>query len=126
MKFLETEHIEQLHRLSLTHHGGSDGIRSSESLEAALAQVRQVYHYEKPDFYGLAAAYAYYLASAHPYIDGNKRIAISAALVFLKLNGVVVINTNPDDLYPPMIDVASGKMDRHELAVLFRNLIPTT
>jgi len=66
MRFLETEHIEQLHKLSLTHHGGSHRIRSLEALESALAQVRQVDHYEKPDLYDLAAAYAYYLASAHP------------------------------------------------------------
>lgn len=124
MKFLETEHIELLHQLSLAQHGGAAGIRSQEALESALAQVRQVQHYEKPDRHALAAAYAYYLVNAHPYIDGNKRIAVSAALVFLKLNGVVVLNTNPDDLYPPMIQAASGTMDRHELAALLRKLIP--
>ena len=36
----------------------------------------------------VAAAYLFFLCKNHPFIDGNKRAALGACLVFLRLNGM--------------------------------------
>ena len=54
-------------------------------------------------------------------MDGNKRTALVAALVFLEMNGVAI--EDPDErLYQTMMDVAAGRIDKPGLAALFRAL----
>lgn len=68
----------------------------------------------------MAAAYAFHLAENQPFIDGNKRTAISTALYFLELNGV---NTSPltnAELYDAMIGIAEKRQNKAALAAIFR------
>ena len=59
--------------------GGSDGVRDEGLLESALARPNNVHAYE-PDapMTELAAAYGFGIASNHPFVDGNKRVAFVA------------------------------------------------
>ena len=68
-------------------HGGRPGIPRPELLEAALARPRHRHQYGTSDLFELAAAYAFAVARDHPFPDGNKRIALTLAGVFLRLNG---------------------------------------
>jgi death-on-curing protein len=69
----------------------------------------------------MAAAYAFHLAENQPFLDGNKRTALNAALVFLDINGWVV--ADPEDrLHGAMISVSAGTLDKRGLADLFRRL----
>jgi death on curing protein len=80
---LDAAHLDQLRE-----HGGLPGIRDENALEAALARPQQKHNYEPDsDLATLAAAYAFGLAKAHPFNDGNKRAAFLAAMIFLGLNG---------------------------------------
>jgi len=80
---LDAAHLDQLRE-----HGGLPGVRDEHALAAALARPQQKHHYEPDsDLATLAAAYAFGLAKAHPYNDGNKRAAFLAAMIFLGLNG---------------------------------------
>lgn len=73
------------------------------------------------DLFHMAAAYAYHIAENQPFVDGNKRTALNAALVFLDINGWIV--SDPDmRLYPAMIDVSSRALDKRGLGVLLRRL----
>ncbi len=73
----------------------------------------------------MAAEYAFHLYQNHPFVDGNKRVALAAALVFLDLNGVTI--TDPDDrLYPLMMSVASGRTQKPEIASVLRELATDT
>lgn len=69
----------------------------------------------------MAAAYAYHLAKNHPCVDGNKRAALAAALVFLELNGNILSDPK-DRLYKAIIGTASGKVSKLQLAELFSAL----
>jgi len=73
----------------------------------------------------MAAAYLYHLAKNHPFIDGNKRTALIAALDFLDLNGVDIGSEAPD-LFDLVVGVAAGHVTKvdaaHELRRLFPNL----
>ena len=82
---------------------------------------RNVYYYAQGDLFDVAAAYCYHIAQAQAFIDGNKRTAVAAGLVFLEINGV---STDFDSmpLYEAMIAIAEKRMDKAELAALLRKL----
>ena len=69
----------------------------------------------------MAAAYAYHLSRNHPFVDGNKRVALSAAVVFLYMNGWELDDPG-ETLHPTMEDVAHGKIEKPELALIFERL----
>jgi death on curing protein len=76
-------------------------------------------HYLHGDFYEMAAAYLFHLVQNHPFLDGNKRVGASAALVFLTMNGVETKMTN-QALVDMVLAVANGKMDKPAIAEFFR------
>jgi death on curing protein len=77
-----------LHERLLAEHGGAPGLLDEGLLEAALASPQNHFAYTQADIFRLAAAYAYSLTQNHPFSDGNKRVALTVAGVFLELNGV--------------------------------------
>jgi death-on-curing protein len=85
---LTADQVLDLHAEALTL-GGSPGVRSVHLLYSAIGQVEQTVFGEDayPTAQEKAAAYAYFLARNHPFVDGNKRTAAAAMLVFLELNG---------------------------------------
>ena len=77
-----------IHSRLLAEHGGAAGVRDQGLLESALARPRQVYAYgEGPDLAALAAAYTLGILRNHPFVDGNKRVALVLTELFLALNG---------------------------------------
>ena len=70
-------------------YGGAAGLLDEGRLDAALTGPKNQFHYEggKVDVFHLAAAYAHALTRNHPFADGNKRVALVVAGVFLELNG---------------------------------------
>jgi death-on-curing protein len=82
------ELVHAIHKTLLAEHGGLPGVRDEALLESALARPQQKAAYENgASMFDLAASYSYGLARNHPFIDGNKRIALTIAAVFLELNG---------------------------------------
>jgi len=82
---------------------------------------RNVYYYAQGDVFDVAAAYAFHIAQAQAFLDGNKRTGAAAALVFLEINGVAV-PAETDRLYQAMIAIAEKRMDKEQLASLLREL----
>ncbi len=64
-----------------------------------------------PDLWDKAAALLHSLTSNHPLIDGNKRLGLAGAIVFLARNGVSFAALDEDAAYDLMIAVASGEVD---------------
>ena len=93
------------------------GIRDAGLLESALAQPKATFggHFLHATVYEQAAAYLYYIAKNHPFIDGNKRTAFAAMDTFLRLNGYILRLTN-DQAYEIVLRVVQGKLDKEELA----------
>jgi death-on-curing protein len=71
------------------------------------------------------AAYACGIARNHPFIDGNKRSALVAALLFLRLNGFDV-NASEEEKYHAMMSLAEGSMDEAEVANWFKTRLRNT
>ncbi len=70
----------------------------------------------------MAAAYGFHIAENQPFLDGNKRTALVACLVFLNLNGFEVLDTEMR-LYEAMISIANKQMDKYDLANLLEELL---
>jgi len=99
----------------LAEHGGGDGLRDAGLLASALARPLNRAAYGQPDAAELAAAYAYGLATNHPFVDGNKRIAFVALELFLALNGRELIADDAQCVMT-MLAVATGTMKEAALA----------
>jgi len=114
--YLSTADVLLLHRDTLEHEGGIEGVRSLALLESAVATPRQrIFDVElHPGLAAKAAAYLYHIAMNHPFFDGNKRAAALAALVFLGANGAKRL-PEPDDLQEATLGVAAGEISKSEL-----------
>lgn len=119
--FLSFNDVQEIHREAIAEFGGTLGIRDRASLESAIYHPQNVFLYAGGDLFDIAAAYAYHIAEAQAFLDGNKRAAVGAALVFLEGNGV---STDVDSmpLYEAMIAVAEKRLSRTGLAGVFRLL----
>ena len=119
--FLTLEEVLRIHARSLAEHGGTEGLRDPGLLDSALAAARNTFLYGGGDIFDVAATYAFHLAEAQAFLDGNKRTAIAAALVFLARNGAYV--TPPTQrFYQAMIDIAEKRISKSDLASLFREM----
>jgi death-on-curing protein len=118
--FLTLDEVLRIHARSLAEHGGREGVRDFGLVDSALASAKNVFYYAGGDLFDVAAGYAFHLAESQAFIDGNKRTAVVAALVFLARNGVYV-QPATWDLYSAMIDVAEKKKSKADLAEIFRN-----
>jgi len=88
--FLSKELVVAIHSAQIDEHGGILGIRDEGLLDSALAQPMASFGGEflHGDVFEMAAAYLFHIAMNHPFLDGNKRTGLAAALVFLEGNGV--------------------------------------
>jgi death-on-curing protein len=120
--FLTREIVDQLHADSLELFGGSPGVRDDGLIESALGSALNTWHYGQGDLFDVAAAYAFHIAEAQAYLDGNKRTAIAAALVFLEYNGIM---SRRDDgtLYDAMIGIAEHRIDKRQLAAVLETFL---
>jgi death-on-curing protein len=119
--FLTVSEVLLLHGISLAEYGGADGLRDPAGFESAARQPENDYAYGHADLFGIAAAYAFHIAQAQAFIDGNKRTAIAAALAFLELNDVSTFEST-DALGNAMIAIAGGELDKAGLSDLLRKL----
>ena len=82
------EVVLAVHQMLLAEHGGSNGIRDQGLLDSALNRATQRYTYQQPvSLFELAAAYSFGIARNHPFVDGNKRVALTVGAIFLEMNG---------------------------------------
>ncbi len=83
--------VRATHREVLTAHGGASGVRDEKLLESAVAAPQATMLGEPllADMVEITAAYFFCLCRNHPFVDGNKRVALAACLVFLSENGAL-------------------------------------
>ena len=112
-----------IHGEQLALFGGPDGVRDHGLLESALARPINKQAYGDDDFISLAAAYAFGLARNHPFIDGNKRVAFAAFLVFLGLNGIK-FRVEPATATASVLALAAGEIDEAGFAQWARGNLP--
>ncbi len=118
-KWILPETVIAVHQMLLAEHGGSPGIRDRTLLDSALNRARQRFEYtDDSSVFDLAASYCHGLANNHPFIDGNKRIAITTAAIFLEINGFSLDAPEPETVL--IIEgLASGNVSEEKLSHWF-------
>ena len=120
------EAVKAIHREVLEAHGGSPGLREQALVESAIAAPQATMMGEPLfcDPIELAAAYLFYLCRNHPFVDGNKRVALATCLVFLSENNFLPNETLDADVWEDLVlQVASSQFDRDQTAVRLRKLL---
>jgi death on curing protein len=114
--WLSEKLVLAIHSDQIVTHGGLDGLREVNLLDASLARPRHLWTYTRPDLFELAAAYGYGLTKNHPFIDGNKRTAFMVMFVFLGLNGYF-LDAKETEVVLTMEQLASSILTQDELAI---------
>jgi death-on-curing protein len=120
-RFLSLVRVLEIHRSSIDAYGGEPTVRDMGLLESALAQPQAAFggQFLHEDLPAMAAAYAYHIASNHPFVDGNKRTAALAAFVFLAMNDVD-FDAPEKEYEEAILAVARGDMTKSALTEFFR------
>jgi death-on-curing protein len=105
-----------IHDRQIARHGGASGLRDEGLLQGALQRPVNKWQYENADIFECASAYAFGIAKAHAFVDGNKRTAFVTSVTFLRLNGWHFV-TEPVEGVTFMEDLASGAVSEES----FRN-----
>ena len=121
--FLTVDDVLALHVDQIREFGGSEGLRDQGGLESAVAQASATYggKYLHAGLFDMAAAYAFHIAGNHPFVDGNKRTALNAAIVFLGVNGFDLVD-DKGRLYDAMMGLATGEWSKGQMAELLEEL----
>lgn len=122
--YLTVPIVREIHAAAIADFGGSEGLRDESLLESAVAAPqatfggRSVY----ADLTEVASAYLFYLCRNHPFVDGNKRVALGACLLFARLNG---LRPAPDgDAWESLVfDLAASRLDRDATTARLRPLL---
>jgi death-on-curing protein len=104
--------LDELLYVAVRTLGAEPEVRDLGLLESALARPQASAFGEDayPTIHEKAAAMFHSVARHHALVDGDKRLALAAAIAFYGINGMRLTLTN-DEAYDLVIDVASGKLD---------------
>jgi len=116
--FIPRDIIVSIHEQLIDLYGGISGIQNEGLLDSALEQPKIMYDgdYLHDSLIKMAAAYGFHLCMNHPFVDGNKRIALVAMDIFLQRNGYE-ISASEKEVYEVIIKLAAGKLTKNELSV---------
>jgi death on curing protein len=120
---LTVEIVREIHAEAIGRFGGADGVRELALLESAVATPQASFGGRSPyrDMAEVAGAYLFYLCQNHPFIDGNKRAALGACIVFLRLNGIEPESDGPE-WEELTLAVAASEIERDEATRRLRKL----
>jgi death on curing protein len=115
-----------IHESVLAANGGMPGVRDTALLESAVA-APQATMFGDPllkDGIEIAAAYLFYLCRNHPFLDGNKRTALAACLVFMDKNKLFSPKKLDVDAWEALVlDLAASRIDREQTTKRLESLL---
>ena len=124
--YLTISQIRELHDFVIQEYGGTDGLRGLANLDSIIQAPQNVGYFQDGDVFEQASAYAYSIVQNNPFIDGNKRTALVAALVFLEINGITEHDYNKSLLVQATLYLAEGKMNASLFAQFLRDALSGT
>lgn len=120
--FLTPQQVLYIHARLIDTTGGEHGLRDLGLLESAVARPKATFDNKDlyPDIFLKSAALMDSLAHNHPFVDGNKRTAITAAALFLQQNGRL-LQTSNQELEQFTMHVINNHPDLAEIASWFKD-----
>ncbi len=116
IRFLTIDDILRIHAIAIEDQGGDPMLRDRGALDSAVAQPKQQFagehtHATIPE---MAGAYAFHICKNHPFVDGNKRAALAAMLMFLSDNHWT-LDATEDQAAGVILRLAAGELDKAQL-----------
>lgn len=98
--FLNINQVLFIHNQMVKRFGGSHGIRDIGLVESAVARPQATFggKFLYISIFDKAAALLQSLLKNHPFVDGNKRTALTSAGLFLRKNGYRLINSHQKEV----------------------------
>lgn len=98
--FLTTPQALFIHTRAVKRYGGSHGVRDIGLVESAVARPQATFggKYLYSSLFDKAAALLQSLLKNHPFVDGNKRTALSSSALFLWKNGYKLTNVHKEEV----------------------------
>lgn len=122
--FLSVDDVLVIHSRVIEEFGGDSGLRDRGLLESAVAMPQSTFG--GADLHtglaGKAAAYHFHLCANHAFVDGNKRVAVAAAELFLLINGFELSATD-DEIVELTLGVAGGQLSKDQVTGFFEKFI---
>ena len=124
MIYLYKHQILKLHNRIINEFGGIHGIRDERMLDSALANPLQTFAGLDlyPTCVDKAVQLCYGLIKNHPFLDGNKRIALHSMLILISINGLK-FEFAYDELIDIIFKVADGSFNSSDLLQLLKEKI---
>ena len=117
-RYLTLKEVLDLHERTLARHGGSPGVRDRGLVESSLYRAQSGYYQSLSE---QASALLQSFCMNHPFVDGNKRVALLVSVVFLRMNGFKVTATNAEFVKFIIEDVIAKKAEIPEMAIWFES-----
>ena len=127
VRFLALSNVLRIHERGINDFGGIHGTRDEKMLDSAINVAKATFggEYLHKTIPEMAAAYAFHICQNHPFLDGNKRVALASSVVFLNANGFELTCSN-ESAYIQILGVASGTVTKGELTSFYEEFaVPT-
>jgi len=113
----DTQYLSLEDLLDLANALGAGPVRDLGLLDSACHRPQAGFFGQEayPTLAGKAAALMHSLACNHALVDGNKRLALLATAVFLRINGCRLDLTD-DEAFDLTLSVAAGLLDADGIA----------
>ncbi len=121
IKFIPDEIVPIIHADLIERYGGHPGIRDKGLLASALAQPKTTVgrKFLHRSLFDKAAAYGFHLCKNHPFVDGNKRLALVVMDIFIERNGWH-LHATEQDAYSTIMALSSGHLSKQQLSAWLR------
>ena len=123
-RFLSKSEAIALHAIVVHLFGGARELIDEGKLESALAAPAATFDGKllNETVEEKTAAYWHGLCQAHAFLDGNKRLALTATYAFLRLNGYRLMMPEPE-AEATTLAIAKGELSKDDVAKLLRGHI---
>lgn len=125
IRFLTLDEVLEIHKSEIASAGGASEIRDIDRLKSALGAAQATFGGKLlMDLFEIAATYVHSIASNHPFLDGNKRVAAASGLTFLYLNGFTLDEDYDEELADKVLQLVTNEIQKEEfVGYLKRNSI---
>ena len=122
--FLSVDDVLLVHTRVIEEFGGDSGLRDRGLLESAVGMPQSTFGGDDlhSGLAAKAAAYHFHLCANHPFVDGNKRVAVAASEVFLVINGHE-LSASDDEFEELTLGVARGQLSKEQVVEFFEKFL---
>lgn len=118
--WLAADQVEIINQRLVEATGEPFAVARRQLLESACARPQNYWGYGERDLARLACVLLFGVARNHPFIQGNKRAAFAAAVIFVEANGARFEVPDTSEFADALVAVIDGEMAEEEFIAIFR------